>query len=62
MVVTTKSCSNSFPNKSLIDINIIIIIIISKIEREGDKSIYTRLYLPDLFEEHDLMYTKPHDK
>ena len=31
-------------------------------ERAGDKSIYTRLYLPDLFEESDLMYTKPQDK
>ena len=30
--------------------------------REGDKTIYTRLYLPDLFEASDPMYTKPQDK
>ena len=31
-------------------------------EKEGDKSIYTMFYLPDLFEESDPMYTKSQDK
>ena len=55
IVVATKSCSNSFlislynNNKYIIIIFFILsIIYISKIERKkGDKSIYTRLYLPE---------------
>ena len=60
--------SNFLLNKSLIDIyhNIYIyflsIYLFENRERKGDKSIYTRLYLPDLFEESDPMYTKPRDK
>ena len=46
----------SLPNKSLIDMYIYIYIYIyiylyfKNREREGDKSTYTRFYLPDLFE------------
>ena len=63
MVVATKSCSNSFSKLSSIVIYINYYFFKSKfrnIEREGD--IYTGLYLTDLFEESDLMYTKPQDK
>ena len=66
MVVATKSCSNSFLINLKYNNNFFIFFLYNLYkknrERKGDKSIYTMLYLPDLFEESDHMYTKPQDK